>query len=128
MDLLTLSPTRTHAADTLVYPKDKQNVSSAVDCLMSFSSVVKSDLIHGITFRLICISKELQILADVFSGIIEFFVHPDTTIKSQIRSFSKAAYLLFYLFRNGGMTILPTQLYHDIQATLIDAIYCCIKM
>ena len=69
VEMLALSPTIVLYPDALVYPKDKQNVPAAVDCLLSFISVVKSDLIHKIPFRLISIAKELNLLADVYCGI-----------------------------------------------------------
>ena len=99
MDLLSLSPTIVHSAEALVYPKDKQNMPSVVDCLLSFSSVVKSDLVCKISFRLTSVAKQLGLLADVFVGILAFFVNTDTTIKKQINAFSVSAYVLFYLYR-----------------------------
>ena len=127
VDLLSLAPTVVHSAEALVYPKDKQNVPSAVDCLLSFSSVVKSDLVCKIPFRLTSVAKQLGLLADVFVGILAFFVNTDTTIKKQINVFSESACFILFVQKIWNKLILA-QLYHDIQATFIDAIFCCIKM
>ena len=118
VDLLSLSSTIVHSAEALVYPKDKQNAPSAVDCL----------LYAKFLFRLTSVAKQLGLLADVFVSILAFFVNTDTMIKKQINTFSESAYVLFYLYRKSGTKLIPAQLYHDIQVTFIDAIFCCTKM
>ena len=50
----------------------------------------------------------------------------EASIKKQISSFSKASYSLFYLYRESS-NIIPNQLYHDLQSTFIDALFCCAK-
>ena len=56
------------------------------------------------------------------------FLNPDTTIKKQIHAISNAGYILFHLFRIHGTNLIPSQTYHDLQSTFIDAIFCCAKM
>ena len=55
-----------------------------------------------------------------------FFV--DISISEQIKSISVAAYLLFYLFKKNSTSLMPAQLYYDLQTTFIDAVFCCAKI
>ena len=65
-------------------------------------------------------------LANVFEGVLSFFVYVDTD-STQIVAFSYAALSLFYLTRANATRIIPNQLYHDLQSTFIDALFCCAK-
>ena len=47
------------------------------------------------------------------------------SISEQIKSFSVASYTLLYLYQHNRTKLMPSQLYHDIQATFLDALFCC---
>ena len=54
-------------------------------------------------------------------------MYSDSSITEQIKCFSKGAYLLYYLYTENRTSIMPAQLYHDLQATFLDALFCCAK-
>ena len=63
----------------------------------------------------------------VFEALLSFYVCPDVTISSQIKSISLGAHALLYLHHHYKSKVLSNQLVHDIQATFQDAIFCCAK-
>ena len=77
--------------------------------------------------RLVPVKNGLLILANVFEGLLIIFTDTGINIKSQIVSFSLASYSLFYLYSGHSVKIIPNQLYHDLQSTFIDALFCCAK-
>ena len=64
---------------------------------------------------------------EVFAGLLHFYVYSDSSITEQIECFSKGAYLLYYLYTENRISIMPAQLYHDLHATFLDALFCCAK-
>lgn len=66
-------------------------------------------------------------LSYVFSGLMSFYVHTDATMVEQIKMISTASYLLFYLYTEYKTEIMPSQLYHDLQTSFQDALFCCAK-
>ena len=62
--ILQLSEKRTHEVESLLYPKDKQNVPSASDCLLSFIEVIMDPGKNkNIPFKLIPIINFLKMVA-----------------------------------------------------------------
>ena len=110
--------------DALLYPKDKQNVPSATKFLLYFIDSVRNT--KDLPYRLVSIRDHLLLLTYVSDGLLSFYVDMEASIKKQISSFSKASYSLFYLYRESS-NIIPNQLYHDLQSTFIDALFCCAK-
>ena len=82
---------------------------------------------YELKYTLVPVREELKILGEVFYGLLSFFVFTEFSIADQIKSISTAAYLLFYLFQNQSTSIMPSQLYHDLQASFQDALFCCAK-
>ena len=108
-----------------LYPKDKQNVKSATSFLLAF---IEGSRKEELPYNLLPIKSELRMLGEAFSGLLSFYVYSDSSITDQIKSFSTASYLLFYLYKENKTSIMPAQLYHDLQATFLDALFCCAKM
>ena len=113
--------------DGLLYPQDKQNVPSATKFLLMFIEAVRNASSNQFPYRLIPIREHLLLLANVFEGLLSFYVDTDVEIKRQIVLFSTAAYSLFYLHLAHNSKLLPNQLHHELQSTFIDALFCCAK-
>ena len=113
--------------DGLLYPKDKQNVPSATKFLLTYIEAVRNVPVNQFPYRLVPIREHLLVLANAFEGLLSFYVDTKVDIKKQIVLFSAAAYSLFYLYRAHSSKLLPNQLYHDLQSTFIDALFCCAK-
>ena len=110
--------------DESLYPKDKQNVQSATTFLLAFiDAVTQDELPYNITH----IKRDLQLLGQVFIGLLSFYVYTEHSISEQLKSISTASYLLYYLYNEHKTKIIPTQLFHDLQATFQDALFCCAK-
>ena len=126
--ILALSEQRTHEVQSLVYPIDKQSVPSASDTLLSFIEVINdTENQKRIPFKLTLVHSDLAMLGSVYDGIMSLFSYVDFSLTDQISTISKAAVSLLVLMRESRQVI-PTQLYHDIQCTSIDAIYCVAKL
>ena len=110
--------------ENALYPKDKQNVKSATSFLLAF---IESTQKTEVTYNLVPIKSDLMLLGEVFLGLLSFYVFTDKSISEQIKSFSTAAYLLYYLYGQHKTSLMPSQLYHDIQMSFIDAVFCCAK-
>ena len=113
--------------DGLLHPKDKQNVPSATEFLLMFIEAMSVIQQKDFPYRLLPVHKQLTMLANVFNGLLHFYVYLDSSISDQLTSFSYAAHSLFYLTRSNPTKIIPNQLYHDLQTTFIDALFCCAK-
>ena len=113
--------------DDLLYPNDKQNVPSATKFLLTFIDAVRNVPAKYFPYWLISIRKDLLVLADVFNGLLSLYVDSEIDIKEQILDFSVGAYSLFYLYFGHSTKLIPNQLYHDLQSTFIDALFCCGK-
>ena len=107
-----------------LYPKDKQNVKSATFLLAFINAVTKKD---ELPYNILPIKTELQLLAHVFTGLLSFYVFTDISITDQIKSFSTASYLLYYLYTEHKTSLMPSQMYHDLQTSFQDALFCCAK-
>ena len=110
----------------MVKPGDKQNVPSATKFMLNFIDSVRNEG-GPLPYRLQGIKAELNILTYVFEALLSFYVCPDVTISSQIKSISLGAHALLYLHHHYKSKVLSNQLVHDIQATFQDAIFCCAK-
>ena len=79
-----------------------------------------------IPFRLQQIIPDLKLYASVMEGLLHFYVYTDSTVVKQISAFFRTAYILLGMFQ-GNSSVMPNQLYHDVQSTLIDAVFCAAK-
>ena len=113
-------------SDEIIHPKDKQNVKSATTFLLAF--IERSQAEEDLPYGLMAVQKQLKMLAEVFTGVLSFYVYSDASISQQLTRYSKGAYLLCYLYRSYKTNLMPSQLFHDIQASFIDALFCAAKM
>ena len=98
-----------------LYPKDKQNVRSPTTFLLAFIDALT--LKEELPYKIIPIKQELQLLSHVLGGLLSFFVYTDSSIPDQIKAISTASYLLYYLYSEHRSSIMPSQLYHDLQTS-----------
>ena len=112
--------------DGLLHPTDKQNVPTATKFLLYFIEAVRDTPIKDFPYRLVSIREHIILLSNVFEGLLCFYTDTTISIKKQITLFSEASYSLFYL-RSKHTSMIPNQLYHDLQSTFIDALFCCAK-
>ena len=122
--------------DSLLNPRDKQNVPLAVQLLRHFSKAVEDvDKLKAINFKIEGIAEELHLMKYVIDGVLCTFVDTTITIKEQLTKISFAAHVLMILQRElhnigtGTSTgsFIPNQLYHDLQASFEDAFFCAAK-
>ena len=107
-----------------LYSKDKQNVKSATTFFLAFiDAVTKKD---ELPYNILPIKTELQPLAHVFTGLLSFYAFTDISITDRIKSFSTASYL-YYLYTEHKTSLMPSQIYHNLQTSFQDALFCCAK-
>ena len=126
--ILKLSERRTHDINTLVYPNDKQNVPLASDTLLSFIQVVTdTEKQKRIPLKLIPVIPDLVMLASIYDAIMCLYSYVNFSLTDQITTIAKAAVTLLVLIRESRLEI-PAQLYHDIQCSFIDTVFCVAKL
>ena len=122
---LSLQPGNVFKLENLVYPPDKQNVPAATTFCIMFRDIVQSE--KQLPYRLTPIKSVLQAFSYVMDGVLSFYAFPDISVSDQIQRFSMASFMLLCLKREHPH-IVPNVLYHDIQATFQDALFCCCKI
>ena len=121
------SDTRTHNINTLVHPTDKQNVPCATDMLLSFICIVNDeDKQKRIPFKFTPVLVELKMVGAVYEAVICLYSYVNMSLTEQISTVAKGAVCLLALNRSDRLVI-PNQLYHDIQCTFIDTVFCVAK-
>ncbi|XP_066920943.1 uncharacterized protein [Clytia hemisphaerica] len=125
---MKLADIRTHEVESLVYPRDKQNVPLASDCLLSFIEVIKDEAKREqIPFKLTLIKNVLVLVAAVYEAIICLYSYAEHSLTDQVQFIATGASSLLALNREDAFKI-PNQLYHDLQSTFIDTIFCIAKL
>ena len=99
---------------------------AATKFLLTFIDAVRDIPIQDFPYRLVPIHEKLLVLTSVFEVLLAFYIDPQITIKKQLSLFSEASHSLFYLY-HCNKNVLPNQLYHDLQSTFLDALFCCAK-
>ena len=126
--VLEASEKKTHSVESLIYPRDKQSVPHATDCLLSFMEVINdSEKQQKIPFKLTMVLNDLLLVVVVYEALVCMYSYVTYSLTEQIQLISKAATCLLALFREETFTI-PNQLFHDIQRTFTDTIYCVAKL
>ena len=126
--ILELSPEKLkHAIKELVNPKDKQNVGIATEFLYTLSIGLRSPDLKNINIRVAAIADDLRHFADVIDGLLCIYSYVESSIEDQLNNVSYAAFTLLCLFRKLDGKMIPTQLYHDLQATFENIFYCASK-
>ena len=110
--------------EAALHPRDKQNVKSASSFLLAFIEGTEKNILP---YNLVPIKSELVMMGKVFYGLLSFFVFSDASISEQLKSVSTASYLLYHLYRENKTSLMPSQLYHDLQATYHDCLFVCAK-
>lgn len=127
-EILKASEKRKHSVESLVYPRDKQNVPQATDCILSFIEVVScEEKQKKLPLKLTLAVNDLLLVAAVYEGLVCLYSYVSSSLEDQVRLIAKGASSLLALYREGSFRI-PNQLYHDIQSTFIDTIYCIAKL
>uniref|UniRef100_A0A7M5X508 Uncharacterized protein n=1 Tax=Clytia hemisphaerica TaxID=252671 RepID=A0A7M5X508_9CNID len=84
-DIMKLADIRTHEVESLVYPRDKQNVPLASDCLLSFIEVIKDEAKREqIPFKLTLIKNVLVLVAAVYEAIICLYSYAEHSLTDQV--------------------------------------------
>ena len=74
--ILQISENRTHKVESLVNPRDKQNVPSATDCLLSFIEVIQdAEKIRKIPFKLTMVQCVLEMVASVYEALNYYYYY-----------------------------------------------------
>ena len=84
-DILKLADIRTHEVESLVYPRDKQNVPLATDCLLSFIEVTKDEAKRKqIPFKLTLVENVLVLVAAVYEAIVCLYSYAEHSLTDQV--------------------------------------------
>ncbi|KAK7005495.1 hypothetical protein R3P38DRAFT_3326476 [Favolaschia claudopus] len=107
--------------ESLLHPKDAQNVSRAVQlllCVAEIQTIPKDDLdpSEEAEFEALCL------LGEVFKFLLRPFITPTLSLSEQITSLVTFAHLSCSLFLQNGTSFMSNQLYGDLQATVKAAI------
>ena len=124
--ILSLSTTCKHSVDELVNPLDKQNVKLSTDFMVTFSSAVKNASIESVGFRVASLVPALKLLGMVMQGVLAMYCFVGCTVEEQLIYISNASHSLLVLKRVVG-TILPNQLYYDLQQTFKNVYFSAAK-
>ena len=75
-------------------------------------------------FAFLPIKSYLKPLADIIKGILSLYVYAEYSLKDILKQNSLAAYYsLLFLYNKFDSALMPTVLYHDLQATFLDTFY-----
>ena len=124
--ILALAKTNSHTIEQLVNPVDKQNVSLATDFLVTFSAAVKSPQLESVGLRVAFIVPVLKLLGLVMEGVLALYCYVTSSVEEQLVCVSTAAHSFLVLRRVFG-TVLPNQLYHDLQSTFQNVYFSAAK-
>lgn len=76
---------RTHNVESLIYPRDKQNVPSATDCLLSFIEVINDqEKSSKLPFKLTMIQDTLELVAAVYEGLVCLYSCVEYSLTQQV--------------------------------------------
>ena len=78
--LLQLLTIDSHDVEKIIYPRDKENVPTAIACLLKFGDVIKTDKINLILYKLYQIKNKLKLLAAVYEGLLCLYSYVDLSI------------------------------------------------
>ena len=111
----------------LINPKDKQNVPLATDFVLEFIKAVSDkDTQWSLNFRFASICDELESLKYVFERLLSLYCYVYLDVASQLQMISTALHILLILERVFP-NFMTNQLYHDMQSTFEDSLYCAAK-
>lgn len=69
----------------------------------------------------------LTLVGELYGAYLDAFVSPAWSLSQQLSALSKCAHLAFVLYRMGGRSFMPTQLYYDIQTSIKNIYFCVAK-
>ncbi|KAK7050337.1 hypothetical protein R3P38DRAFT_3306578 [Favolaschia claudopus] len=107
--------------ESLLHPKDAQNVSRAVQlllCVVEIQTIDKDDLdpSEEAEFEALCL------LGKVFDSLLQPFINPGLSLSEQITSLVTFAHLACGLFLQNSTSFMSNQLYGDLQTMVKAAI------
>ncbi len=107
--------------ESLLNPKDYQNVPAAVSLLMLFSTTPNLKPIDSFGNDVIL---EFELLGKIFNNFLSFFAFTTISLENQLVDLASLAHYLFYIFRRNKTSFITKDLYMDIQSTIQDAFIC----
>ncbi len=109
--------------ESLLNPKDYQNVPAAVSLLMLLSTppTLKPEAKDSFNNDIIL---EFELLGKIFNNFLSFFAFPKISLETQLVNLATLAHYLFYVIRRNKTSFITKDLYMDIQSTIQDAFIC----
>ena len=99
----------------------------ATDFLRPLIDALGKEMLSSASFRVAAISEELKILCPILTGILSLYALVEGSAKQQLKKMSAASHMLFVLHRHFKGKLFSNQLYHDLQSTFINFIFCAAK-
>ncbi|KDQ49795.1 hypothetical protein JAAARDRAFT_142934, partial [Jaapia argillacea MUCL 33604] len=104
-------------------PADAQDVPQAIDLLKAIAGITDSNL-NPNTLQEVRI---IHVISEMFSAFVDVFTRHGWSLGEQLTALSKYAHLVFVLFRQNRVNLMPAQLYSDTQTTVKNAFFCVAK-
>ncbi|RXW14911.1 hypothetical protein EST38_g10936 [Candolleomyces aberdarensis] len=120
--LLNPKATTTQNLDSLLNPKDPQDVPRAIKLLVMVSelrnlSTARFDPTELETHR------ALSLLGEMLNALVEPFINPSFTITQQIKSLVRYSFLSCALYIKHEHSFMPSHLYSDLQSMVKTAVF-----
>jgi hypothetical protein len=107
--------------ESLLDPKDYQNVPAAVSLLMLFSTTPTVEPADSFGKDMLL---EFELLGKIFNKFLSFFAFTKVSLEKQLVDLATLAHYLFYVYRRNKTAFMTKDLYMDIQSTIQDAFIC----
>jgi hypothetical protein len=106
--------------DSLLNPKDYQNVPAAVKLLKVFALEPITNFVETNPLEN-DISNEFKLLSFISKLVLSFFIDPNTNLSDQLVDLATLAHVLLFVYRRQQTKFMTNNLYCDIQSTIQDS-------
>ncbi|VDC01702.1 unnamed protein product [Peniophora sp. CBMAI 1063] len=115
----------TLTVDRLLKPEDGQDVPRAMELLEHLADLRTLEPEANPSRRQE--ANILTLVGEMYGSYLDAFVTPAWSLSQQLEVLSKCAHMAFALYRIGGSSFMPTQLYYDIQSSIKNIFFCVAK-
>ena len=109
-------------------PEDDQSVSEAVQLMQAISSLREPTRLAGISVVMRPQAKDFVLLADIWDGSLAAVVDFTSDLTAIMTAMAKEAFIMLLAFRRHGTRLMPSQLYHDEQASIKCSFFTAAKL
>ncbi|KDQ54169.1 hypothetical protein JAAARDRAFT_182553 [Jaapia argillacea MUCL 33604] len=112
-----------HEINTLMNPANAQDVPRAIDLIRAVAAIEGPNPNPGVLQEI----KIIRVIGEMFSAFVDGFSKHDWCLAQQLTALSKYAHMVFILFHEYRVNLMPAQLYGDTQTTVKNVFFCVAK-